>query len=66
MILDLALDATEGGELLLKRGALLHQPTGALGIVPQIGVFGEVIELGEARACLVEVKDASSAAQGTA
>jgi hypothetical protein len=66
VILDLALDAAKRRQLLLQRRALLHQPAGALGIVPQIGIFGEVIQLGEAGARLVEVKDASSAVPGTA
>ena len=66
IIFDFALDAAEGRKLLFKRGALLHQPAGALGVIPQIGVFGQVIQFGEAGVRLVEVKDASSAAQGTA
>ncbi len=66
LVVDLTLDAADGGEAVLERGALLHQPAGALGVVPQIGVFGEVVQLGEAGARLVEVKDASSAARPTA
>jgi hypothetical protein len=38
----------------------------ALLIVPEIGIFGLLVELGEARARLVDVKDASSAARPTA
>ena len=55
-----------GGELVLERGALLHHALGALLVVPEVGVFGLRVELGEARARLVEVKDASSAARPTA
>jgi len=44
----------------------LHQAARPLRIVPQVGVFGEVIEFGEAGRRLVEVKDASSAARATA
>ena len=56
----------ERGELLVERGALLHQPAGALGIVPEIGVFGLLVQLGQPGARLVDVKDASSAARATA
>ena len=66
LVVDVTLDAADGGEAVLERRALLHQPAGALGIVPQIGIFGEVIELGQAGARRVEVKDASSAARPTA
>jgi hypothetical protein len=44
----------------------LHQTLGALLIVPECGVLGELVELGKPRARLVEVKDASSAARPTA
>jgi hypothetical protein len=37
-----------------------------LGVVPEVGVFGEMVEFGEAGARFVEVKDASSAARPTA
>ena len=55
-----------GGELILERGALLHQPAGALRIVPEIGVLGLPVQFGKPRARLVDVKDASSAARPTA
>jgi hypothetical protein len=38
----------------------------ALLIVPEIGILGLPVELGKARTRLVDVKDASSAAQSTA
>ncbi len=66
IVLNLAFDAAERTKRILKRGALLHQPAGALRVVPKIGVFGEVVQFGKAGARFVEVKDASSAAQGTA
>jgi hypothetical protein len=44
----------------------LHQALGALLVVPEVGIFGELVQLGEADARLVEVKDASSAARPTA
>ena len=55
-----------GAELIFERGALLHQPAGALLIVPEIGVFGQPVQFGQPRACLVDVKDASSAVRPTA
>jgi hypothetical protein len=66
LIVELLLDAGNGGELILKRRALLHQPARALRIVPEIGVLGLPVQLGKARARLVDVKDASSAARPTA
>ena len=66
LVVELALDAADSGKLVLERGALLHHALRALLIVPKIGVFGLRIELRQARARLVEVKDASSAARPTA
>ena len=66
LVVELLLDAADGGELVLERGALLHQALGALLIVPEVGVFGLLVELRQTRARGVEVKDASSAARPTA
>ena len=66
LVVELLLDAADGGELVLERGALLHQLLRALLIVPERGIFRLAVELGKARARLVEVKDASSAARPTA
>ena len=63
LIVELLRDARQRGELLVERGALLHQPAGALRIVPEIGVFGLPVQLGKPRARFVDVKDASSAAR---
>ena len=60
------LDAADGGELILERGALLHHALRALLVVPEVGVFGLSVELRKPPARLVEVKDASSAARPTA
>ncbi len=54
------------GELVFERGALVHQALGALRVVPEIGIFGVLVQFGETHARLVEVKDASSAARPTA
>jgi hypothetical protein len=66
LIVEVALDPADGVELIVERVALLHHALGAGGIVPQVGVFGLGIELGQARLGGIEVKDASSAVQSTA
>ena len=66
LVVELLLDAGERVELIVERGALLHQPARALLVVPEIGVFGLPVQLGKPRARLVDVKDASSAARSTA
>ena len=66
LVVELALDAADRGELVLERGALLHHALGALLVVPEIGVLGLRVQLVEPLARLVEVKDASSAARPTA
>ena len=66
LVVELALDPGDGAELILERGALLHQAAGALRIVPQRRVLRLAVELFQPRARLVDVKDASSAARPTA
>src|SRR5262245_44247247 len=66
LVVELALDAGDRSELVFERGALLHYALGALLLVPEIGILGLAVELVEALARLVEVKDASSAARPTA
>ena len=66
LIVELLLDAADGGELLFERGALLHHALGALRVVPEIGILGLPVQLGQPCARLVDVKDASSAARPTA
>ena len=66
LVVELLLDPADRGQLVLERRALLHHALRALLIVPEIGVLGQRVELREARARLVEVKDASSAARPTA
>ena len=66
LVVELLLDAADGGELILERGALLHHALRALLVVPQARVLGLLVELLETLARLVEVKDASSAARATA
>ena len=53
-------------ERILERGSLLHQLLGLLRIVPEVGVFGELVQLRETRSGCIDVKDASSAARLTA
>ena len=66
LVVELALDPADGVELVVERVALLHHALGARGVVPEVGVFGLRVQLGEARLGLVEVKDASSAVRSTA
>src|SRR5262249_35704146 len=66
LVVELLLDAADGGELVLERGALLHPPLRALLVVPARWLLRLVVQLRQARARLVEVKDASSAARPTA
>ena len=66
LVVELALHPADGVELIVERGALLHHALGARGVIPESGVFGLGVELGEPRLGFVEVKDASSAAQSTA
>ena len=66
IVVEFALDLADALERIHQRGALLHQLLGLLGIVPEIGIFGELVQLGEASRGLFDVKDASSAARLTA
>ena len=54
------------GELVLQRVALAHGALGARLVVPEIGVFGRFVQLGEAALRGFDVKDASSAVRATA
>ncbi len=66
LVVELLLNAADGGELVFECGALLHYALRALLVVPEIGVLGLLVQLVEAPARLVDVKDASSAARSTA
>ena len=66
IVFELALDLADASQRILQRGSLLHQLLGLLGIVPEIGIFGELVQLGQARRGCIDVKDASSAARLTA
>src|SRR5437868_1652699 len=66
VVFELALDLADALKRILQRGALLHQLLGLLGIVPEIGVFGELVQLGQSCRGFLDVKDASSAARPTA
>ena len=63
---EVLLDAAERRELVVERGALLHQALRLLRVVPELWILGELVQLGKTRARLVDVKDASSAARPTA
>ena len=66
LVVELLLDATDTGELVLERGALLHDALRPLLVVPKRGVFGLLVQFIEPRTRLLDVKDASSAARSTA
>jgi hypothetical protein len=66
IVLEIALDLADAVERILKRGSLLHQLLRLLGIVPELGVFGELVQLRQTRGGFFDVKDASSAARLTA
>ena len=63
---EIALDLADARQRILQRGPLLHQFLGFLRIVPEIGVFGELVQLSQPRRRFLDVKDASSAARLTA
>src|ERR1044072_3861926 len=65
IVFELALDAGDRGQLIVERRALLHQALRALIVVPEIGIFGETVQIFSPPLRLVDVKDASSAVQGT-
>ena len=66
IVLELALDLADAAERVLQRGSLLHQLLRLLRVVPEIGVFGELVQFRQARRGCIDVKDASSAARLTA
>jgi hypothetical protein len=66
IVLEFALDLADAVERILQRGPLLHHLLRLLGVVPEIGIFGELVQLGQARRGCIDVKDASSAARPTA
>ena len=66
LVVELLLDAADGGELVLERVALAHHALRARLVVPEIGVFGLFVQLGEAALRGIDVKDASSAVRATA
>ena len=41
LVVELTLDAADGGELVFERGALLHHALGALLVVPEAWIFSE-------------------------
>ena len=65
-ILDILLEALDRGDLVFERRALAHDLLRGVGIVPEVGIFGEGIQFGEAALGIVPVKDASSAVRSTA
>jgi hypothetical protein len=66
LIVEFALDAAKRVELVVERVALAHDPLRAQLIAPERGIFGFLVQLGEAALRGIDVKDASSAAALTA
>jgi len=66
VVVEPLFDALEGVELVAERGALLHQLGGLLRVVPELGIFGEPVQFGEALFRFFDVKAPSSAAPRTA
>ncbi len=66
LVVELLLDAADGFELVFQRIALAHHALGARLIVPETGVLGLFVQLGQAARRGIDVKDASSAAAPTA
>ena len=66
LVIELALDAADGGELVLERGAFLHHALRALLVVPEVRVFRLAVQLLQPPRRRFDVKDASSAARPTA
>ena len=56
LVVELALHPADGVELVFERVALLHHALGAGGVVPERGVFGLRVQLGEARLGLSKSK----------
>ena len=65
-IFELALKTGDGGQTIFKISAFAHDLLRGFGIVPEIGMFGLRVQLGQTLCGSVEVKDASSAGQRTA
>jgi hypothetical protein len=66
LVIKLLLDAPDCLELIVKRITLAHHALRPRLIVPEIGVFGFLVQFGEAPRRGVDVKGASSAVARTA
>ena len=66
VIVELALDTTDPVELIFQRSAFAHYFLRVGGVVPEFGVFGLLVQLSQTHLRRIDVKDASSAVQGTA
>jgi hypothetical protein len=66
LIAEFLIDAPKRAELILQRVALPHDALRARRVVPELGILGFFVQLGETPFRSVDVKDASSAARSTA
>jgi hypothetical protein len=49
LVLELTLDVADTGQRILQGGSLLHQFLGLLGIVPEVWILGELVQLRQTR-----------------
>jgi hypothetical protein len=66
LIVEFPHHAADSGKLVVERVALAHHALGAGLIVPEVWIFGLLVQFGETPLGGVDVKDASSAAPATA
>ena len=65
-VVEIPLQSPDRRDPLVERGALANDGLRRLGVVPEVGVLGAGVQLGEAFLGGSPVKDASSAARWTA
>ena len=65
-VIELALDFRQRAQPVFQHRALAHHLFGQRGLGPEIGVFGFGVQFSQTPRRLIDVKDASSAAQRTA
>ena len=64
-IVEIALELLKGRDGSVQRLALAHHLLRGLRVVPELGIFSALVELGQAFLRGIPVKDASAAASGT-
>ena len=64
-IVEIALELLKGCDGSVQRLALAHHLLRGLRVIPELGIFGALVQLGQAFLRGIPVKDASAAASGT-